>query len=35
MRERQKLDVALSTVRVLENELADAVGLIEMAEAEK
>jgi len=34
MRERQKLDTALSAVRVLENELADATGLIEMAEAE-
>jgi peptide chain release factor 2 len=34
MRERQKLDTALSAVRQLENELADATGLIEMAEAE-
>ena len=34
MRERQKLDVALNTVRSLENELGDATGLIEMAEAE-
>ena len=34
MRERQKLDSSLGTVRGLENELADAVGLIEMAEAE-
>jgi peptide chain release factor 2 len=34
MRERQKLDSSLGTVRSLENELADAVGLIEMAEAE-
>ena len=34
MRERQKLDTALGAVRVLENELADATGLIEMAEAE-
>jgi peptide chain release factor 2 len=34
MRERQKLDTALSAVKVLENELADATGLIEMAEAE-
>jgi peptide chain release factor 2 len=34
MRERQKLDQAMSSVRALENELADALGLIEMAEAE-
>jgi len=34
MRERQKLDSAMSSVRSLENELADALGLIEMAEAE-
>jgi peptide chain release factor 2 len=34
MRERQKLDSAMSSVRALENELADARGLIEMAEAE-
>jgi peptide chain release factor 2 len=34
MRERQKLDTSLSAVRALENELADATGLIEMAEAE-
>ncbi len=34
MRERQKLDSALGTVRSLENELSDATGLIEMAEAE-
>jgi peptide chain release factor 2 len=34
MRERQKLDTALSAVRQLQNELADATGLIEMAEAE-
>ena len=34
MRERQKLDTALSAVRQVENELADATGLIEMAEAE-
>ena len=34
MRERQKLDTALGAVRALENELADATGLIEMAEAE-
>jgi len=34
MRERQRLDEALSAVRALENELSDATGLIEMAEAE-
>jgi peptide chain release factor 2 len=34
MRERQKLDTSLGAVRTLENELADAKGLIEMAEAE-
>src|ERR1700691_4607266 len=34
MRERQKLDSGLGAVRGLENELADATGLIEMAEAE-
>ena len=34
MRERQKLDSSLSSVRKLENELADAGALIEMAEAE-
>src|ERR1700743_1645193 len=34
MRERQKLDTSLSSVKSLENELADATGLIEMAEAE-
>ena len=34
MRERQKLDTSLSAVKILENELADATGLIEMAEAE-
>jgi peptide chain release factor 2 len=34
MRERQKLDSALSAVRSLESELADTTGLIEMAEAE-
>src|ERR1700742_4095274 len=34
MRERQRLDEAMSSVRGLENELADATGLIEMAEAE-
>ncbi|MGZ5921878.1 MAG: peptide chain release factor 2 [Rhizomicrobium sp.] len=34
MRERQKLDTSLSSVKQLQNELADATGLIEMAEAE-
>ncbi|MBN9553421.1 MAG: peptide chain release factor 2 [Alphaproteobacteria bacterium] len=34
MRERQKLDTSLSSVRALENELSDFIGLIEMAEAE-
>ena len=34
MRERQKLDASISSVRKLENELTDALGLIEMAEAE-
>jgi len=34
MRERQKLEASLSSVRGLENELADALGLIGMAEAE-
>ena len=34
MRERQKLDGAISSVRQMENELADATGLIGMAEAE-
>ncbi len=34
MRERQKLDQAMSSVRALENELADSTGLIELAEAE-
>ena len=34
MRERQRLDVSLSAVRKVENELADAQGLIEMAETE-
>jgi peptide chain release factor 2 len=34
MRERQKLDSAISSVRQLENELTDAIGMIEMAEAE-
>jgi peptide chain release factor 2 len=35
MRERQRLDEAVSSVRMLENELADAVGLVELAEFEK
>jgi len=34
MRERNRLDRAISTYRALENELADAAGLIELAEAE-
>ncbi len=34
MRERQKLDGSMSAVRTLESELADARGLIEMAEEE-
>jgi peptide chain release factor 2 len=34
MRERQRLDESLSAVRSLNSELADAVGLLEMAEAE-
>jgi peptide chain release factor 2 len=34
MRERQKLDTSLSSVKQLQNELADATGLIEMAEGE-
>src|ERR1700733_8024991 len=34
MRERQKLDTSLSSVKQLQNELADATGLIEMAERE-
>ena len=34
MRERQHLDDAMSAVRGLENELSDALGLIELAEAE-
>jgi hypothetical protein len=33
MRERQKLEASLSSVRALENELADALGLIGMAES--
>jgi peptide chain release factor 2 len=34
MRERQKLDTALTAVRKVENELSDALGLLEMAEGE-
>ncbi len=34
MRERQKLDSSLAAVRTIENELADSLGLIEMAEEE-
>ena len=34
MRERQKLETSLSAVRQLQSELADATGLIEMADAE-
>jgi peptide chain release factor 2 len=34
MRERQKLESSLSSVKKLEAELADAIALIEMAEAE-
>ena len=34
MRERQKLDAAMSRVIALQNELADATGLIELAESE-
>jgi peptide chain release factor 2 len=34
MRERQRLDASLASVRSLQNELADAEGLITMAEAE-
>ena len=34
MRERQRLDEAIAGVRALENELTDATGLIELAEAE-
>jgi peptide chain release factor 2 len=34
MRERQKLDTSLSSVRALDSELADALGLIELAESE-
>ena len=34
MRERQRLDASMSAVRALENELMDALGLIELAEAE-
>jgi peptide chain release factor 2 len=34
MRERQKLDAAISSVRKLDSELSDSLGLMEMAEAE-
>jgi len=34
MRERQRLEESISAVRALDNELSDAVGLIELAEAE-
>jgi peptide chain release factor 2 len=34
MRERQKLETSLAAVRSLENELADALGLMELAESE-
>ena len=34
MRERQKLDASLSGVRFLESELADALGLLDLAEAD-
>lgn len=34
MRERQKLDSAMASVRALEGELADAIGLLELAQAE-
>ncbi len=34
MRERQKLDASIGAVRALDNELADALGLLEMAEGE-
>jgi peptide chain release factor 2 len=34
MRERQKLETSLAAVRSLQNELADALGLMELAEAE-
>ncbi len=34
MRERQKLESSMASVKALEAELADAIGLIEMAEAE-
>ncbi len=34
MRERQKLDASIGAVRALDNELADALGLMEMAEGE-
>jgi peptide chain release factor 2 len=34
MKDRQRLDASVSSVRKLENELADAAGLLEMAESE-
>ena len=34
MRERQKLDASIAAVKALDNELADALGLMEMAESE-
>src|SRR5512140_813130 len=34
MRERQRLETSLAAVRSLENELGDALGLMEMAESE-
>jgi peptide chain release factor 2 len=34
MRERQRLDASISAVRVLEKELSDSTGLLELAEAE-
>ena len=35
MRERQKLDSSVSSVRKLDSELSDSLGLMEMAEAER
>jgi peptide chain release factor 2 len=35
MRERQKLETSISQIRVLDRELADAIGLIELAEGER
>ncbi|MEI9931999.1 MAG: PCRF domain-containing protein [Rhizomicrobium sp.] len=34
MRERQRLDSSIAAVRALENDLADALGLLELAESE-